>query len=83
MHTWYSSMLWNKWGTGNAPTASKAHYPPGTTMLATSKSVLFPSHNHLLTTGFNDTTLIIAHVPASEVSSVPSSSGYELEIGHF
>ena len=31
-----------------------------TTMLATSKNVLFPGHNHLLTTGGNDLTLIIA-----------------------
>ena len=33
-------------------TAPKRHYPPGmlTIMLATSKSVLFPGGNHLLTT---------------------------------
>ena len=42
-----------------------------TTMLATSKNVLFPGHNHLLTTGTHDATLlIIAQVPASEGSSV-------------
>ena len=29
------------------------------TMLATSKNVLFPGHNHLLTTGADDLTLII------------------------
>ena len=28
-----------------------------TTMLATSKNVLFPGHNHLLTTGADDPTL--------------------------
>ena len=28
-----------------------------TTMLATSKNVLFPGHNHLLTTGTHDPTL--------------------------
>ena len=28
-----------------------------TTMLATSKNVLYPSHNHLLTTGAEDLTL--------------------------
>ena len=28
-----------------------------TTMLATSKSVIFPGHSHLLTTGTNDKTL--------------------------
>ena len=31
--------------------SAKSYYPPGTTMLATSKNALFPSHNHLLTTG--------------------------------
>ena len=28
-------------------------------MLATSKNILFPGHNHLLTTGADDPTLII------------------------
>ena len=28
-----------------------------TTMLATSKSVLFPGHNHMITTGTDDPTL--------------------------
>ena len=33
--------------------AQKSHYPPGIpTMLVTSKNVLFPSHNHLLTTRY-------------------------------
>ena len=41
-----------------------------TTMLTTSKSVLFPGHNHLLSTGTDDPTLIIARAPASEGSSV-------------
>ena len=36
------------------------------TMLATSKNVLFPGHNHLLTTGTDDLTLIIARASASE-----------------
>ena len=35
----------------------KSHYPPGTTMLSTSKNVLFPGHNHLLTTGADDQIL--------------------------
>ena len=33
-----------------ARTAQKSHYPPGNHMLATSKNVLFPGHNHLLLT---------------------------------
>ena len=42
-----------------------------TTMLATSKNVLFPGHNHLLTTGTDDLTLIITRASASEGSSIP------------
>ena len=41
------------------------------TMIATSKNVPFPGHNHLLTTSTEDPTLIIAQVPASEGSLVP------------
>ena len=38
-----------------------------TIMLATSKNVLFPGYNHLLTTSADDLTLlIIARAPASE-----------------
>ena len=37
-------------------TTQKRHYPPTkTTLLATSKNVLFPGHKHLLTTGTDDT----------------------------
>ena len=36
-----------------------------TTMLATSKNLQFPGHNHLLTTGIDDLTLIITQVQAS------------------
>ena len=35
----------------------KAIIYQGTTMLATSKNVLFPGHNHLLTTGADDPSL--------------------------
>ena len=38
-------------------TVQKSHYLPGNHMLATSKNVLFPGHNHLLTTGTDDLTL--------------------------
>ena len=41
-------------------------------MLATSKNVLFPGHNHLLTTGADDPSLAGARVIIlSEGSSVP------------
>ena len=53
-------------------------------MLATSKNILFPGHNHLLTTSTDDLILIIARVPASEGSSVRVvAAGYDLEIGRF
>ena len=39
------------------PVYKKATIHQVTTMLATSKNVLFPGHNHLLTTRTNDLTL--------------------------
>ena len=41
-----------------------------TNMLATSKNVLFPGHNHLLTTGTDDSTLIIARSPVRVIIKV-------------
>ena len=35
-------------------TVQTSHYPPLTTMLSTSKNVLFLGHNHLLTTDADD-----------------------------
>ena len=43
------------------------------TMLATSENVLFPGHNHLLTTGTDDSTLIITRAPA-----YISAGGYQV-----
>ena len=61
-----------------------------TTMLATSKNVLFPVHNHLLTTGADDLTLlIIAQASVRMTIKVKGqqhwwlADGYDLEIGHF
>ena len=39
------------------PVRKKATIHQVTTMLATSKNVLFSGHNHLLTTGIDDPTL--------------------------
>ena len=56
-----------------------------TTMVATSKNVLFPGHNHLLTTGADDPSL--AGTPA--IIKVLGHqyqwlvAGYDLEMGHF
>ena len=45
-----------------ADTAQKSYNPPVNTMLAASKNVLFPGHNHLLTTGTDDPSLPGARV---------------------
>ena len=39
------------------PLCKEATIQQVTTMLATSKNVLFPGHNHLLTTGTDDPSL--------------------------
>ena len=56
-------------------------------MLATSKNVLCPGHNHLLTTGTVDPSLAGAQTITKSVgSSVPVpwlAGGSDLEIGHF
>ena len=43
-------------------TGLKGHYPQLTTMLATSKNVLFPGHNHHANTGTDDPLLCGARV---------------------
>ena len=59
------------------------------TMLSTSKNVLFPDHNHLLTTGDEDPTLIFIRGPAKEIFKVKGhqqwwlGGGYDLERGQF
>ena len=50
-------------------------------MLTTSKNVLFPGNNHLVTTGTDDPTLIIGRAPVGEGSSVPLVSRW-LYIGN-
>ena len=55
-------------------------------MLATSKNVLFPGHNHLLTTGMDDPTLIITLAGAQAIIKVSGhpyqwlAGGYDLDI---
>ena len=54
-------------------------------MLATSKNVLFPGHNHLLTTGIDDPSLADAQL-IIKVSSHQYwwlTGGYDLKKGHF
>ena len=54
-------------------------------MVATSKTVIFPGHNHLLTTGTDDPSLASAQA-ISKVSNHQHrwlAGGYDLEIGHF
>ena len=54
-----------------------------TTMLATSKNVLFPGHNHLLTTGADDPTFWLSperqRVKGHQYRWL--AGGYDLEIG--
>ena len=54
-------------------------------MLATSKSVLFPGHNHLLTTGTDDPSLtgVRAIIKVNGHQYQWLAGGYDLEIGHF
>ena len=47
-------------------------------MLATSKNVLFPGHNHLLTTGTDDPTLIIEHLRVKGHQYRWLAGGYDL-----
>ena len=53
-------------------------------MLATSKNVLFPGHNHLLTTGTDDPSAgarAIIKVLGHQYHWL--TGGYDLETGHF
>ena len=58
-------------------------------MLATSKNVLVPGNNHLLTTGADDPSLIITLAGTHVIIKVSGhkhwwfADGYDLEIGHF
>ena len=56
-----------------------------TTMLSTSKNVLFPGHDHLLTTGTDDPSLagarVIIKVSGHQYRCL--AGGYDLEIEHF
>ena len=56
-----------------------------TTILATSKNVLFQGHNHLLTTGTDNCSLADAQViiKVSGHQQQWLAGGYDLEIGHF
>ena len=58
-------------------------------MLATSKYVILPGHNHLLTTSADDPMLTFARVPVRVIIQVKVhqhrwlTGSYDLEIGHF
>ena len=56
------------------------------TVLATSKNVLFPGHNHLLATSTDDPSLLDGIQAIIKVSGYQHqwlAGGYNLEIGHF
>ena len=75
--------------TVSSDSVQKATSHQVTTMLATSKNVLFTGHNHLLSTGTDDSTLIITLAHAQAIIKVSGNQyrwlagGYNLEIGHF
>ena len=54
-------------------------------MLVTSKNVLYPGHNHLLTIGIDDPSLagILSIIKASGDQYQWLAGGYDLEIGLF
>ena len=56
-----------------------------TTILAICKNVLFPGHNHLLTTGTDDASLVGAWaiIKVSGHQYLWLAAGYDLEIVHF
>ena len=66
-------------------TGQKATIDQLTTMLAISKNVPFPGHNHLLTTGTDDPSLAgtRAIIKVSGHQHQRLAIGYDLEIGHF
>ena len=66
---------WDLVSLNNITLYKKATIHQVTTMLAIYKNVLFPGHNHLITTGTDD-ALIIAKCQRSEGSSVPVVSGW-------
>ena len=53
----YSSDAYKWWWINTSFPLDVADYHQATTMLAISKNVLFPGHNHLLTTGTDDPSL--------------------------
>ena len=77
------------WGGGNwkHSLVKKATIHQVTTMIATSEIVycLYPSHNHLLTTGTDVPSLADtrATMKVSGHQYLGLTGGYDLEIGHF
>ena len=65
--------------------SKKATIHQVTTMLATSENVLFPGHNHPLTTGTDDPSLAGAQaiIKMSGHQYRWLAGGYDLERGHF
>ena len=64
----------------------KYHYPPSTHHIGTSENVLFPDHNHLLTTNTDGSSLGGARVIIRDVSGHQYqwlAGGIDLEIGQF
>ena len=78
-------MWWVEVSSGNVMwliviSAQKATSYQVTTMLATSKNILFPGHNHALATGADDPSFTGAQVIST---GQWLAGGYDLEIGNF
>ena len=78
--------IWNMYPKSNeVSTGQKATIHQVTTVLATSKNVLFSGHSHLLTSGTDDSSLtgtqVIIKVSGHQYRWL--ASAYDLEIGYF
>ena len=65
---------------------AKSQYPPGNHLASHLLKVLFPGHNHLLTTGTDDCMISTSAWVINKVNGHQHrwlADGYDLEIGHF
>ena len=75
---WHADVL-----ISSLPHCTKGTIHQVSTMLATSKNVLFPSHNHLLTTGTDDPSLTWTIIKVTGHQYWWLARCYDLEIGQF
>ena len=73
------------YNTAGTSTGLKSHYPPRNHHASHLYNILFPGHNHLLTTSADDPSLAgtWAIIKVSGHQHRWLAGGYDLEIGHF